>query len=176
MATRKKVSRTSQSSSNQSNSKRKAAGKSSGRPSDAITLLKADHAMVNQLFDQFEKARNSTQKTKLAQEICRELTVHTTIEEELFYPAVREASKEDELLDEAEVEHASAKDLIEQIESGGPDEELWDAKVKVLGEYIRHHVKEEESELFPAVRKTDLDLRELAQRLAARKQELLTAQ
>lgn len=171
MATRKKVSRN-----RPFASKRKIGGKSSNRRPDAIALLKADHATVNQLFDQFEKARNSTQKSKVAQKICRELTVHTTIEEELFYPAVRQASEEAELLDEAEVEHASAKDLIEQIESGGPDDELWDAKVKVLGEYVRHHVKEEESELFPEVRRTDLDLLELAQRLAERKQELLATQ
>lgn len=168
MAIRKKTSRT-----GASGSKRKAGGKSSGRSPDAISLLKADHAAAKQLFDQFEKARNDSQK--LAQNICRELTIHTTLEEELFYPAARDATEDTELLAEAEVEHASAKDLIVQIEEGGPDDELWDAKVKVLGEYVKHHVKEEETELFPEVRQTDLALRELAQRLAVRKQELMAA-
>lgn len=171
MATRKKASLK-----NASSSRRKTGAKASGRSPDAIALLKADHAAVTQLFEQFENARSDSQKLKLAQNICRELTVHTTIEEELFYPVAREATEDADLLDEAEVEHASAKDLIAQIEEGGPNDELWDAKVKVLGEYIRHHVKEEEGELFPEVRKTDVDLRELATRLSARKQELMAAQ
>lgn len=170
MTTRKKASRK-----NASGSKRKAS-RNSGRPPDVIALLKADHAAVTQLFEQFEKARNDAQKLKLAQNICRELTIHTTLEEELFYPAARDATEDTELLAEAEVEHASAKDLIGQIEEGGPDDELWDAKVKVLGEYVKHHVKEEEGELFPEVRRTDLDLRELAERMTVRKQELMAAQ
>ena len=98
--------------------------------------------------------------------------MHATIEEELFYPAAREAEVDADLLDEAEVEHASAKELIAQIEAMSPDEDLYDAKVTVLGEYIDHHVKEEEGELFPKCRKSDMDLEGLGEALAARKQEL----
>lgn len=155
--------------------KKKSHGKKSGngRARDAIGLLKADHAKVKELFAQFEKARNDSQKQRLAETICQELTVHTTLEEEIFYPAAQEAIDEPDLVDEAEVEHQSAKDLIEQIESGGPEEDKWEAHVKVLGEYVMHHVKEEEGELFPQVRETDLDLKALAEQLLARKQELL---
>jgi hemerythrin superfamily protein len=99
--------------------------------------------------------------------------VHATTEEEIFYPAAREAVDDDDLLDEAEVEHASAKDLIAQIEAGSPSDPLYDAKVKVLGEYVRHHVKEEEGELFPKVKKAKVDLAELGLAIVARKEELL---
>jgi hemerythrin superfamily protein len=146
--------------------------KTNGRSQDAIGLLKADHAKVKELFSQFESARTDNQKQKLAQTICQELTVHTTIEEEIFYPAARESIEEADLVDEAEVEHQSAKDLISQIQAGNPSDEKWEAKVKVLSEYINHHVKEEETELFPQVRDTDLDLKALGEQLLARKQEL----
>lgn len=143
------------------------------RPQDAIALLRADHAKVNDLFDQFEKARDDAHKLKLAQTICMELKIHAQIEEEIFYPATRaELTGEEDLLDEAEVEHASAKELIAQIEAGSPDDDKWEAKVTVLGEYIKHHVKEEQSEMFPKVRKTQLDLKGLGEQLAARKEEL----
>jgi hemerythrin-like domain-containing protein len=143
------------------------------RPKDAIALLRADHATVQALFDQFEKARNEASKQRLAQQICMELKIHAAIEEEIFYPATREAlPKQEDLLDEAEVEHASAKELIAQIEAGGPGTELWDAKVTVLGEYIKHHVKEEQNEMFPKVRKTKLDLMALGAQLLAKKEEL----
>jgi hemerythrin-like domain-containing protein len=101
-----------------------------------------------------------------------ELKIHTAIEEEIFYPAAREALKDDDLLDEAEVEHASAKDLIAQIEAGSPADDKWDAKVKVLSEYIKHHVKEEQNEMFPQVKKTKLDLKALGALLLQRKEEL----
>ena len=114
----------------------------------------------------------ASEREALATEICRWLTVHATIEEELFYPAAREAEVDADLLDEAEVEHASAKELIAQIEAMSPDDDLYDAKVTVLGEYIDHHVKEEEGELFPKCRKSDMDLEGLGEALAARKQEL----
>jgi hemerythrin superfamily protein len=145
---------------------------------DAIKLLKADHKEVKGLFDEYDKLvkdeADATTRQELASQICAMLTVHATIEEEIFYPAAREALQEDEdLLDEAEVEHACAKDLIAQIEGGSPDEELYDAKVKVLGEYIQHHVDEEEGELFPKVKKSDMDLEALGQELSARKQELM---
>lgn len=146
-------------------------------PEDAIRLLKADHAKVDAMFEKYESAR-APQKESLVREICLELKVHTQIEEELLYPALREAAKQgddaDDLLDEAQVEHNSAKTLIAELEDGSPGDELFDAKVKVLGEYIRHHVKEEHSDIFPLVRQR-LDVNELGEKLAARKAELLEA-
>ena len=146
--------------------------KSKTQSQDALALLKADHELVENLFDKFEKARTDEQKDTLAEQICTELTIHAQIEEEIFYPAVREAIDEEDLMDEADVEHAGAKDLIAQIEESLAGEDKFDAKVTVLGEYIRHHVKEEESEMFPKVRKSDLDLKELGSEMAARKAEL----
>jgi len=145
---------------------------------DAIDLLTADHREVKGLFKAYQKLvddeADAGERHALALQICAMLTAHATIEEELFYPVAREALGDDEdLVDEADVEHASAKALIAQIEAGSPDEELFDAKVKVLGEYIDHHVKEEESEMFPKIRKSDLDLEALGEDLAARKAELL---
>jgi hemerythrin superfamily protein len=140
---------------------------------NAITLLKSDHTAVQEMFDKYEKTRSADRKAALAQQICMELTVHTQIEEEIFYPAAREAIRDQDLLDEATVEHASAKELIAQIRAGKPGDELFDAKVTVLGEYVKHHVKEEQNELFPKVRKTKLDLQELGERLQARKAELM---
>jgi hypothetical protein len=128
---------------------------------------------VQDLFEQFEKAREDKRKQTLAARICMELTIHARIEEEIFYPAAREALRKDgDLLDEAEVEHDSAKELIAQIESGKPGDDLWDAKVTVLGEYIKHHVKEEQTEMFPKVRGTKLDLRGLGEQLLQRKEQL----
>jgi hemerythrin superfamily protein len=147
--------------------------KAARRPKDAIALLRADHATVEDLFKQFEKARDEGRKQKIAQLVCVELTIHALIEEEIFYPAARDAlPKAEDLLDEAEVEHASAKELIAQIQAGSPGDEMWEAKVTVLSEYIKHHVKEEQNEMFPKVRKTKLDLVELGTRLQARKDEL----
>jgi hemerythrin superfamily protein len=164
MATRKTVSK-------KNASKSKAARGSQ----DAIALLRADHAKVQDLFDEFEKSRKDSVKEKLAQQICMELTIHTAIEEEIFYPAVREAIKDGDMLDEAEVEHASAKELIAQIEGGAASDDKWSAKVTVLGEYIRHHVKEEQNEMFPKAKKSRLDLKALGEQLATRKQELLSS-
>jgi hemerythrin-like domain-containing protein len=145
---------------------------------DAISLLKQDHEEVSALFKKFESAQSG--KGAIAAEVCKLLTVHAQIEEEIFYPAAREALEDtqegDDLLDEAQVEHASAKDLIAQIEDSEEGEDLFEAKVTVLGEYIQHHVKEEENELFPKVSKTDLDLDELGQELESRKSELLAEQ
>ena len=146
--------------------------KSAHQPSDALALLRADHQAVQQLFEQFEKARGEDRKAALAEQICDELTIHAQIEEEIFYPAARNAMREQDLIEEATVEHQSAKDLIAQIQSGGPEGERFEAKVKVLGEYINHHVQEEQNEIFPQVRKTKLDLKELGQRLQERKNEL----
>ena len=146
---------------------------------DACSLLDADTRNVKKMFKAYEeltqsKAASASQKKRdLAKEICTELTVHAKIEEEIFYPALRDAIKETDLLDEAEVEHASAKDLIAQIQGMDPSEELYDAKVTVLGEYIDHHVQEEEKEMFPKLKKTELDLKELGAMMAARKEQLL---
>jgi hypothetical protein len=142
---------------------------------DAIALLKADHRKVEGLFEKFESARGKAQKESLAKEICTELTVHTIIEEEIFYPACKGKAEED-LLEESYVEHDGAKVLIAEIEAGGPDEAFYDAKVKVLSEQIQHHVKEEEKPaegLFAQARKAELDMDALGQQMAARKQEVL---
>lgn len=148
---------------------------------DAIALLTQDHKDVKKLFKQYDKmveeGAEDDERQALASQICTMLTVHATIEEEIFYPAARDALEEQDLLDEAEVEHASAKDLIAQIEAGSPStDDLYDAKVKVLGEYIDHHVKEEEGEMFAQARKSDMDLAALGEELMARKQELLPAE
>jgi hemerythrin superfamily protein len=149
-------------------------GKSS-TATDAIALLTADHKSVKGLFQAFEKLKEredaDDDKKELVARICSELTVHTTIEEEIFYPAVRDAIDDEDLMDEADVEHASAKDLIAQLESSSPGDDQYDAKVIVLGEMIEHHVKEEEGEMFPKVRKA-VDVHDLGAQLAARKAEL----
>jgi hemerythrin superfamily protein len=141
---------------------------------DAIALLKADHKEVSDMFEKFESARSA--KAKLAQQICLALSVHAQIEEEIFYPAAREALGEEgeDLLDEAKVEHNSLKELIGQIEGGSPEDDLFEANVKVLGEYVKHHVKEEEGELFPKLRKSEMDLVEVGEQLAVRKKELMS--
>ena len=160
------------------NDQSKAASKSMAAQAgdtDAISLLMQDHEHVKDLFEQFENLtdRAKVSKKKLADEICSELTKHTMVEEEIFYPAVRSAGKEfEDMIDEAVVEHASAKQLIAEIEAMDPGEDLYDAKVKVLSEMIEHHVGEEEGELFPKVRKAGLDLEELGQQMAQRKDEI----
>lgn len=151
----------------------KKSSRKSTEPSDAIALLKADHRAVEELFAQYEDASGKAQKAKLAQQICLELSIHTTIEEELLYPACRGEVEED-LVDEAYVEHDGAKMLIAELMNGSPDEDFYDAKVKVLSEMIKHHVKEEEQRdgLFAQAKKADIDLDELGMRLAERKEEL----
>src|SRR3569623_995197 len=142
---------------------------------DAIELLTADHKEVQKLFKQFEqmKADDADEgKQELVSRICAELTGRAQIEEEIFYPAAREGMKEQDILDEAEVEHACAKELIAQLEAMEPDEELYAAKVTVLSEYINHHVEEEQNEMFRQVKKAKLDLQALGEELMARKQEL----
>ena len=147
---------------------------------DAIELLTADHKEVKSLFKQYDKLVASDgieeEKQALAEQICKTLTVHATIEEELFYPAAREALGEDaDLVDEADIEHATAKELIAQIEGSSPADDHFDARVKVLGEYIDHHVKEEEGEMFPRAKKSKLDTAALGTALATRKEELIAA-
>lgn len=145
--------------------------------SDAITLLTEDHKKVKELFEKFEALsdRSKVNKKKIADQICLELTVHTQVEEEIFYPAVRGPIKDDDMMDEAVVEHASAKELIAQISEMDPGDELYDAKVKVLSEQIDHHVGEEEGEMFPEVRKAKVDLEALGEQMTARKEELMAA-
>jgi hemerythrin superfamily protein len=145
---------------------------------DAISLLTNDHAEVNELFEQYkalaeDEGSMTTDKQSLAEEICTMLTVHAAIEEEIFYPAVRDALDDSKLLDEAEVEHQAAKDLIEQIQDSDPSDPLYDARVKVLGEYVNHHVQEEEGELFPKCKSSEMDLDQLGEAISARKVELM---
>jgi hypothetical protein len=142
---------------------------------DAIALLKADHRKVNELFKDFEKAKGDGRKERLARQICLELSIHTVLEEEIFYPACQ-GTVEEELLKESYVEHDAAKLLIAEIEAGaGAGDEFFDSKVKVLQEEIEHHVEEEEKPggLFAQARKGGLDLDSLGQRLGARKTELM---
>ena len=147
---------------------------------DACDLLDADHRAVKKMFKDYEELTNSRarsagqKKLELARQICQELTVHAQIEEEIFYPACRAAFKDTDLIAEAEVEHQTAKDLIAQIEGGTEADEMFDAKVKVLGEYIDHHVKEEKGEMFPKARAArKLDLVAMREELMARKEELM---
>jgi hemerythrin superfamily protein len=142
---------------------------------DAIALLKSDHREVEGFFEQFEKARSDDRKQELAAKICNALTAHATIEEEIFYPAFLEATDETDLHHEAAVEHEGAKRLIAEIEGSGPDDEYFDARVTVLSEMIKHHVKEEEQRdgMFAKARAADMDLEALGAQLARRKAELL---
>jgi hemerythrin superfamily protein len=143
-------------------------------PMAATDLLKKDHRTVSALFEQFENAEGDEEKVALAQQICTELTVHAEVEEQLFYPAARKAldEKREELIDEAAVEHRSLKMLIAEIDGSSAKDDLFKANVKVLKEYVEHHVKEEENEIFPRLRNTELDLDALGAKMAELKQEL----
>jgi hemerythrin superfamily protein len=145
-----------------------------GKQQDAIALLKADHRQVEDLFEQFEKARDPQRKLKIATQVCTALKIHTVIEEEIFYPAFLDATEEEDIHHEAIVEHDGAKKLIAEIEGMSPDDDYYDAKVKVLSEMIKHHVKEEERPggMFSEAKKSELDLTELGQQMASRKMEL----
>ena len=149
--------------------------KSAKQDMDAIQLLKADHRQVEEWFEEFEKSRSDDKKEKLAHKICTALTVHTQIEEEIFYPAYLEATGDEEMHDEAHVEHQGAKNLISEIEMGKPGENMWEAKVSVLSEMIKHHVHEEEMRdgMFAKAKKSSMDLEEVGMQLAARKKELM---
>lgn len=145
------------------------------RGADAIDLLKADHREVEAWFDAFEHTDSAPKRKKLAAQICKALRVHTQIEEEIFYPACREAGLSEDMMDEADIEHDAARKLIAEIEAGGPGDDHWDARVKVLSEMIEHHVKEEEQRdgIFARARKAGLALDELGAQLKARKSELM---
>lgn len=141
---------------------------------DAIELLIEDHERVKKMFKEFEAATDAEERGGIAQLICQELIVHTAIEEQVFYPAVRVAIDDDDLVDEAIVEHDSAKELIDQLQGMTPDDEQYDAKMLVLKEYIEHHVKEEEEEMFPKVRAAELDLEHYGEQLAELKERLMS--
>jgi len=157
-----------------SNTSRKT--EANGEPTfeDAIELLMADHRVVEKLFEKFETTENSGEKKSIAQQVCLELMVHSTIEEEVFYPAVKHAV-DDDIYNEAYVEHDGAKMMIAEILEGGPEDDFYDAKVKVLSEMIKHHVKEEEQRdgLFAQAKKGDVDLAALGAELAKRKDEVI---
>jgi len=143
---------------------------------DAVTLIKSDHRKVEQLFEQFEGASSTDEKANVVKQICNELIIHAILEEELFYPACREASVEDEMLDEAQVEHDGAKVLITELMTESPDDDFYDAKVKVLSEYIKHHVGEEEKAddgILAKAEEADLDMQQLGRRMQERKSELM---
>jgi hemerythrin-like domain-containing protein len=141
---------------------------------NAITLLKEDHRKVKDLFDQFEDSEDSQEKMKIAQEALQELKIHAAIEEEIFYPTVREAMKEDEqsIMEEAEQEHHVAKVLIAELDQLKEMDEIYEAKFIVLAENVRHHIKEEEGEMLPEAKKTDADMEGLGEQMMQRKQEL----
>lgn len=141
---------------------------------DAIDLLKQDHDKVEKAFKEFEKMDRQEAEAcrQLIHTVCDDLKAHTALEEEIFYPAVREAIEDEDLMNEAAVEHETAKMLIEQLENMGPDDPNYYATFTVLGEYVRHHVKEEQGEMFPAAKKAKMDLEALAERMRARKEEL----
>jgi hemerythrin superfamily protein len=151
-------------------SRRRAAART--RDPEAIALLKQDHRQVEALFKAYEGLEDDKEKLATAQKICLALKVHAQIEEEILYPAER-GEVDDDTLDEAFVEHAGIKKLVAELEGASPTDEFYDAKVQVLGEYVTHHVKEEESEMFPQAKKSDLNLDGVGAKLAARKQELM---
>ena len=151
---------------------RKGKKRSSSRQPQAIAMLMDDHRKVQKLFKQFEKSEDESEQEQLATQICNELSVHADLEEQVFYPAAREALEETDLLEEAEVEHRSARDLIEKIRQSNPKDGQYCALVTVLGEYVNHHIQEEEKELLPQVKKSDLDLESLAEDMQQRKHEL----
>lgn len=150
-------------------------------PDNAISLLTADHDKVKGLFKQFEEIKDRTdrrgakERQRIVAEACKELTIHTKLEDEIFYPAARAAIKDDDVMNEAKVEHEGAKVLIGQLEKMNAKDEMFGAKFTVLAEYVSHHIKEEQGEMFPKVRKSDLDLGALAERMLARKRELTQA-
>jgi hemerythrin superfamily protein len=155
-------------------STKKAAG---GAPEqDAVAMLMADHKKVKKLFSDFDKLKeegSEEDKSAIVEQICNELKIHTELEEEIFYPAVRKAIDDSDLMDEALVEHAGAKELIAQLEDASPEDDLYDAKVTVLGEQIDHHVKEEEGDMFPKAKKAKVDTAALGATMLKRKMALM---
>ena len=153
----------------------KPAARSSPKPktTEATAMLRADHQLVSKLFEEYEGTHSTGKKAQIVSRICTELSVHAQVEEEIFYPAVKAALNDKELVPEATVEHATLKDLIAQVEGIEPDGEMFDAKVKVLSEYVKHHVKEEQNQIFPKAKASKLDLVELGAQMAKCKEEIL---
>jgi len=149
--------------------------KTRSKNASAIDMLKEDHAKVKKAFKEFENMdRSDTEACRqVVKTVCEDLKVHTTLEEEIFYPAVRAAIEDEDIMNEAAVEHETAKMLIEQLENTGPDDPQYFATFTVLGEYVMHHVKEEEGEMFPQAKKAELDLDALGEQMKARKEELV---
>ncbi|MRD46586.1 hemerythrin domain-containing protein [Caenimonas koreensis DSM 17982] len=143
------------------------------KPQEATAMLRADHKLVSGLFDEFEQTRSATKKKAIVEKICKELTIHTQLEEEIFYPAFQAALKDHELVPEANVEHQCVKDLIAQVQGVEPGGDEYDARVKVMGEFVKHHVKEEQNEMFPKAKNSKLDLMALGEQMFARKQALM---
>ena len=139
---------------------------------DAISLLREDHRRIDELFRQFEKVRGNEMKAELAGRICMELLIHARVEEEIFYPALRDVIDADDLMDEADVEHGAAAHLITEIMGMQPGDDHYSARVKVLGEYVRHHVQEEQNRMFSKARQARLDMRLLGEQITERKKEL----
>ena len=166
------ASKTTRASATSRNTPARKSASSRGRAQDAIAILRADHRKVSELFEQYESTRSAAKKQTIVATICQELTIHAMVEEEIFYPEVKAALRDKELVPEAIVEHATLKEFIAQVDGKVPDGEMFDAKIKVMSEYVKHHVKEEQNEMFPKVRKSKLDLRELGMRMAFRKEEL----
>jgi hypothetical protein len=150
--------------------------KTRSKSAAAIEMLKEDHAKVKKAFKEFESMdRSDTEACRqIVQTVCEDLKVHTTLEEEIFYPAVREAIEDEDIMNEASVEHETAKMLIEQLENMEPDDPNYHATFTVLGEYVMHHVKEEEGEMFPEAKKAELDMEALGERMQERKSELMS--
>lgn len=152
-----------------------AASRSPQPSADAIAILTEDHDKVKNLFEQFATLhddRGYEEAAEIAQQICNELTIHATVEEEIFYPEIRDELDDEDMLDEAEIEHSVAKDLIAQIESMEPSDDKYAARVTVLGEYVNHHIEEEQNEMFPKAKEAEIDLEALGERILARKEEL----
>jgi hemerythrin superfamily protein len=178
MATAKKTSRKSKSAAKSTTRAAPPSREAEEADQDAIELLTEDHRTVDELFEEYESSKDDASdedKEQIVARICSALEAHATIEEEIFYPAAREAVDEDDadMFDEAEVEHEHIKMLVEELKTMTAGEELYDAKVKVLSEYVKHHVEEEEGEIFPCVRDTELDVEALGAEMQARKEELM---
>ena len=151
-----------------------AAFKAQPAPQDAVTLLKADHDLMNQLFAEYETASSVANKQTLVAEICIALSVHTQIEEEIFYPAVQSVLINPQLVSQAYVELADVKNLVAELESTEPDAEVYDVKVRVLSEHVRHHVHVEQNQMFPRAKASSLDMVALGMQMDARMQTLMS--
>ena len=152
-----------------------AAPRSPNRSTDAIVILTEDHDKVKSLFEQFATLHDDHEDEEaalIAKQICQELTIHATVEEEIFYPEIRDELDDEDMLDEAEIEHSVAKELIAQIESMDPSDHQFAARVTVLGEYVNHHIEEEQNEMFPKGKEAEIDMESLGARILARKEEL----